>query len=278
MQTSVGATTRGPYTAVRPLLRVDRVSKTFSFGGRVTRAIEEISFDVREGGFVSLIGPSGCGKSTLLQVVAGLQSATSGQVWFQEQVVTTPPTGMIYVFQQYEKSILPWRTARQNITFGLERQRTLSSAERRRRAEEYIDLVGLQGFADHYPAQLSGGMQQRVAIARALICEPRVLLMDEPFSAVDALTRALLQELILALWQRTGVTILFVTHDVDEAVYLSERVIALRRAPSRVEDDVMIDLPYPRDQISTREDARFSTHRRQLLGKILPQEREVSLA
>jgi NitT/TauT family transport system ATP-binding protein len=278
MMTSPGADLAGSGAALRPLLRVEGVGKTFAFRGRETRAIDEISFEVPEHGFVSLIGPSGCGKSTLLQLVAGLQTATSGRIWFQDRLVNGPPAGMIYVFQQYEKSILPWRTVRQNIMFGLERQKQLTGAERLRRSEEYIELVGLQGFADHYPAQLSGGMQQRVAIARALICEPRVLLMDEPFSAVDALTRALLQELILSLWQRTGVTILFVTHDVEEAVYLSDRVIALRRAPSRIDDDVAIDLPYPRDQIATREDARFSKHRRYLLGKVLAHEREGGLA
>jgi NitT/TauT family transport system ATP-binding protein len=174
---------------------------------------------------------------------------------------------MIYVFQQYEKSIFPWRTIGENVALGLE-QSGVRRAERRRRVIDYLKLVGLEGIADHYPAQLSGGMQQRVAIARALVCEPEVLLMDEPFSAVDALTRATLQDLLLELWERIKLTVLFVTHDVEEAVYLSTHVTALTRAPARIDEAIEIDLPYPRSQITTRESARFLEYRHHLFGRL----------
>jgi NitT/TauT family transport system ATP-binding protein len=176
---------------------------------------------------------------------------------------------MIYVFQQYSKSIFPWRSVIQNVEFGLNSYKKLSAREARARCLEYIRLVGLDGYENYYPYQLSGGMQQRVCIARALICEPDVLLMDEPFSAVDALTRAILQELILKIWETIPVTILFVTHDVEEAVFLSNRIISL----TTIREDVAIDLPYPRDQIRTREDERFTAFRHRLFSSIFMQEK-----
>ena len=176
-----------------------------------------------------MIGPSGCGKSTLLKLIAGLETPSAGEVRFNGRCVDGPAKGMIYVFQQYTKSIFPWRTVIQNVEFGLSSHKRLGRKEARERCREYIRLVGLAGYEDYHPYQLSGGMQQRVCIARALICEPEVLLMDEPFSAVDAMTRAVLQELILKIWQTVPVTILFVTHDVEEAVFLSTRIISLTR-------------------------------------------------
>jgi NitT/TauT family transport system ATP-binding protein len=183
---------------------------------------------------------------------------------------------MIYVFQQYTKSILPWRTVIENVEFGLRAQRSVAFKEARARCREYIDLVGLQGYEDYYPYQLSGGMQQRVCIARALICEPDVLLMDEPFSAVDAMTRALLQELIMRIWQKLPITILFVTHDVDEAVFLSTRIISLGRAGAGISEDIAIDLPQPRDQIVSRADPRFTALRQTLFASIFVQEKSAA--
>jgi NitT/TauT family transport system ATP-binding protein len=176
------------------------------------------------------------------------------------------------VFQQYEKSILPWRTVAQNIAFGIEDRPDISRAECRERCARYIELVGLSGAQDRFPRQLSGGMQQRVAIARALVCEPDVLLMDEPFSAVDALTRASLQDLLLNVRERLGVTVLFVTHDVEEAVYLSTHVVALTRAPAHIDTAIDIELPFPRDQIATRESPAFIAYRHRLLSRILAQQ------
>src|SRR5262245_26167335 len=235
-------------------------------------AISRISLGVERERFVSLIGPSGCGKSTLLQIIAGLFAPSVGEVRLAGRRVVGPPFEVIYVFQQYTKSILPWKTVRQNVAFGLENRGELQRGQISERCAEYIRMVNLEGAEDRYPWQLSGGMQQRVAIARALACQPRVLLMDEPFSSVDALTRSGLQDLLLRLWTNLHLTIVFVTHDIDEAVYLSQRVVVLTRAPATVRNDVCIDLPYPRHQISTREDPRYLQYRRQLLREVFADE------
>jgi NitT/TauT family transport system ATP-binding protein len=182
---------------------------------------------------------------------------------------------MIYVFQQYTKSIFPWRTVIQNIEFGLSCRTKLPRAEAQEKCMEYVRLVGLEGYENHFPSQLSGGMQQRVVIARALICEPEVLLMDEPFSAVDAMTRAILQELLLKIWNTIPVTILFVTHDVDEAVFLSRRIVSLSRPPAFIREDVVIDLPYPRDPVTTRSNPRFADFHKRLFGSIFVQEKNI---
>jgi NitT/TauT family transport system ATP-binding protein len=225
-----------------------------------------------------VVGPSGCGKSTLLKLISGLEPPTHGEVIFNDRPIDGPATGLIYVFQQYAKSIFPWRTVIENVAFGLNSYDKIGRREARERCLDYIRMVGLQGYENYYPFQLSGGMQQRVCIARALICEPAVLLMDEPFSAVDALTRAILQELILKIWQTIPVTILFVTHDVDEAVFLSSRVLSLTRTPASITEDVRIDLPYPRDPIKSREDERFRALHRRLFSSIFMQEKGGELA
>jgi NitT/TauT family transport system ATP-binding protein len=186
--------------------------------------------------------------------------------------VEGPPPGALYVFQQYTRSLFPWKTVERNVAFGLENRETLSRAEVAARTREIIGLVKLTGFERHYPWQLSGGMQQRVAIARALACRPEMLLMDEPFSAVDALTRAGLQELLRGLWRELGLTVVFVTHDVDEGVYLSTRVVALTRAPGTVAADLTIDLPHPRDQIATRALPQYLDYRAQLLAQLFADE------
>jgi NitT/TauT family transport system ATP-binding protein len=253
-------------------LRVRGVRKVFAAAGGTTVALNGIDLDVARGSFVSIVGPSGCGKSTLLQIIAGLIDATSGAVFLDGQQVKAPPAAALYVFQQYTRSLFPWKTVERNVAFGLENREALSRGEIAARTRDIIGLVKLKGFERHYPWQLSGGMQQRVAIARALACRPEVLLMDEPFSAVDALTRAGLQELLRDLWRELGLTVIFVTHDVDEGVYLSTRVVALTRAPGAVAVDVAIDLPDPRDQIATRAMPHYLDYRGRLLAQLFADE------
>jgi NitT/TauT family transport system ATP-binding protein len=256
-----------------PIIEIKNLAKEFSVNGRTLTVFAGLSCRIGKGSFVSIVGPSGCGKSTLLKLMSGLDVPTRGTVVFNGRPVTGPAKGMIYVFQQYTKSIFPWRTVMQNVEFGLNAGKRLGRVEARDKCLEYIRLVGLEGYEHYHPFQLSGGMQQRVCIARALIGEPDVLLMDEPFSAVDAMTRAILQELILKIWETIPVTILFVTHDVEEAVFLSSRVLSLSRAPAAIREDLAIDLAYPRDQIKTPEDERFTALRQRLFSSIFLQEK-----
>jgi NitT/TauT family transport system ATP-binding protein len=256
----------------RPFLRVQGVSKIFAAAGGTTVALNDIELDVARGSFVSIVGPSGCGKSTLLQIIAGLIDATSGAVVLDDCKVEGPPPKALYVFQQYTRSLFPWKTVERNVAFGLENREMLSRTAITARTRDIIGLVKLTGFERHYPWQLSGGMQQRVAIARALACRPEVLLMDEPFSAVDALTRVGLQELLRSLWRELGLTVIFVTHDVDEGVYLSTRVVALTRAPGTVAVDLSIELPDPRDQIATRALCSYLDYRAKLLSQLFADE------
>jgi NitT/TauT family transport system ATP-binding protein len=193
-------------------------------------------------------------------------------VFLEGRKVERPPPNALYVFQQYTRSLFPWKTVERNVAFGLEQRVDLSREAIAARTRDLIGLVKLTGFERHYPWQLSGGMQQRVAIARALVCRPAVLLMDEPFSAVDALTRVGLQELVRSLWRELGLTVIFVTHDVDEGVYLSTRVVALSRAPAKVAMDLPIDLPQPRDQIATRALPQYLDYRSKLLAQLFADE------
>jgi NitT/TauT family transport system ATP-binding protein len=252
--------------------RIHGVRKSFDAPGGRTLALNGIDLEIEKGSFVSIIGPSGCGKSTLLQIMAGLTLPTSGEVTFCEQIVRGPPSDVVYVFQQYTRSLFPWKTVAHNIAFGLEVRGSLSRSAIESRTQEMINLVKLTGFERHYPWQLSGGMQQRVAIARALACRPAVLLMDEPFSAVDALTRAGLQELVRSLWHELNLTVVFVTHDVDEGIYLSTRVVALSRPPGTVGMDIPIDLPPKRDQIATRALPAYLLNRANLLSQLFAEE------
>lgn len=238
-----------------------------------TVALGGIRLDIERSSFVSIVGPSGCGKSTLLQIIAGLVSSSSGEVRLDGKRVVSPPPSVIYVFQHYTRSLFPWKTVEKNVAYGLQNRGSLSTRDITRRVEEYINLVKLNGFEKHYPWQLSGGMQQRVAIARALACRPDMLLMDEPFSAVDALTRVGLQELVLKLWRELKLTVLLVTHDTDEAVYLSTRVVALSAPPSQVAIDLPIDLPHPRQQIATREMPRYLEYRHRVLAQLFRDEK-----
>ncbi len=223
---------------------VEGVSKSFPDrdGGEV-EALRDVSLAVEEGEFITILGPSGCGKSTLLHIVAGLLSPTRGRVVFQEVGDGTPLTSVVF----QEHALFPWRTARENVSFGLEMRR-VPSAVRAARVGELLDLVGLQAFANRYPHQLSGGMRQRVAIARALAVDPALLLMDEPFSALDAQSRALMQLELMALWERARKSILYVTHQIQEAVLLGDRVLVMARGPGRILTTRQVDLPRPRDE------------------------------
>jgi NitT/TauT family transport system ATP-binding protein len=231
-------------------LRVDNLSKRFSAHGR--SAFERISFSVAKGDFVALIGPSGCGKSTLLHIAAGLSAPSGGNVRLKNEPVTRPRPDMMFVFQQYNKSIFPWKTVLDNVMLGIKYQPGIDRSTIEDICRRQLEQVGLAQYADYYPYQLSGGMQQRVAIARALARRPELLLMDEPFSALDAMMRVELQDLLLKLWHDLGLTILFVTHDLDEALYLAQRVIVLSASPGTVADVVDVPLPYPRNQVKTR--------------------------
>ena len=213
--------------------------------------IANVSFDVSAGEIVSIVGPSGCGKTTLLKTLAGLLKPTKGKVLFQSQPVQGVPAGLAMVFQEYSRSLLPWASVSGNVELPL-RYKDLDAPGRARLVSESLDAVGLAGYGDHYPWQLSGGMQQRVAIARALAYQPKLLLMDEPFASVDAQTRADLEDLVAAVRARFDITIVFITHDIDEAVYLSDRVIVLSKSPTTVLDRIATELPRPRDQIATK--------------------------
>jgi NitT/TauT family transport system ATP-binding protein len=252
---------------VTALLEVRRVRKVYDGHGRSVEAIGDLSFACAAGELVCIVGPSGAGKTTLLKCVAGLLAPTSGEVVLGDARVTGPPAGMAVVFQDYGRSLFPWLTALANVALPL-RSRKLARAEVRQRARAALAEVGLADVIAAYPWQLSGGMQQRVAIARAIAYEPKILVMDEPFAAVDAQARAELEDLTRGLWSRHGVTVLLVTHDIDEAVYLGQRVVILSASPTRVIEDLAIDLPAVRDQLSTRALPRFAELRAHVYRQI----------
>jgi NitT/TauT family transport system ATP-binding protein len=239
------------------MLVARHLAKAYGNGAAATLAIKDLSFEVGEREFICIVGPSGCGKTTLLKCVSGLLAPTSGEVLLDGRLVTAPPEQMALVFQEYGRSLFPWLRVDQNVRFPLRRKR-LARREADRLVMESLAAVGLSEFARHYPWQLSGGMQQRVAIARALAYQPQILVMDEPFASVDAQTRADLEDLLLSVWQRFGVTILFVTHDIDEAVYLGDRILILTPRPTVLDGIVAVDLPRPRDQVSTKELPEFA--------------------
>lgn len=238
------------------MLEAIRVSKRFEGSGKSTHAIADVSFSVSEADFGAFVGPSGCGKTTLLRCLAGLLPVSSGEIRLDGELLTSTPDCLGVVFQDYSRSLFPWLSVQRNVMLPLRRSGS-SRPERRAQALGALEEVGLGDFADHYPWQLSGGMQQRVAIARAIAGHPRLLLLDEPFASVDAQTRGELQDLILGIQRDRGMTAIFVTHDIDEAIYLSNRIYVLAPAPTKVIRAVEVDLPPERDQVTTKADPAF---------------------
>jgi NitT/TauT family transport system ATP-binding protein len=234
-----------------------------SFGSRAVLA--DVGFEVPAGQFLCIVGPSGCGKTTLLRVLAGLIAPSSGEVTVDGKAVRGPARSRAIVFQDYTKALLPWRTVAGNVALGLEAC-GVREPERSQRIESLLAKMGLGHCAGHYPAQLSGGMQQRVQIARALGQDPQLLLMDEPFGALDAITRQGLQDEVARIAAEQKTTVVFITHDLEEAIYLGDQVIVLASNPGRIAERITVDIPRPRSQLETREDQRFLAYRHRLFG------------
>jgi NitT/TauT family transport system ATP-binding protein len=258
-------TAAGPMTEI---LTAHHIAKGLGHGSGRTEIIGDLSLAARTGEFLSVVGPSGCGKTTLLFCLAGLYALDRGTVAFKGTAMVAPPAGISIVFQDYSRSLLPWKNNLENVVFGMRRLGDLGAGAKRQRARELLVSVGLTRFEHHYPWQVSGGMQQRVAIARALAAQPELLLLDEPLAAVDAQTRAELQDLLLDLAVRFRQTCVLVTHDVDEAVYVADRVVVLSPRPTQVLEDIRVPLTRPRDQLSTREDRVFLDIRHRVVSRI----------
>jgi ABC-type nitrate/sulfonate/bicarbonate transport system ATPase subunit len=257
-------------------LRIEGVTRTFPARGRTlpTLALQPTSLTVAPGEFVAILGPSGCGKSTLLRIVAGLDQPTGGTVALDGVPVTRPGPDRGMVFQSY--TLFPWLTVERSIRYGLE-ERGLPEAEQRAIAARFIDRVGLRGFENHWPRQLSGGMQQRCALARALANDPEILLLDEPFGALDHQTRELMQELLLEIWEADRKTVLFVTHDIDEAVFLANRVLVMSARPGRIKAEVAVPLPYPREW-TVKTTPEFGALKARLMAEIREEVRKAAIA
>jgi NitT/TauT family transport system ATP-binding protein len=253
--------------AAAPLLAVEGLRYTVGDVAPLT-ILQDISLTVREHEFVCIVGASGCGKTTLLRLLGGLLQPTQGAVTFRGKPVSGPDRALAIVFQDYAKALLPWRTVAGNVELALESRR-VPRAERPAIIHKLLEQVGLADRTEAFPGQLSGGMQQRLQIARCLAQAPQVLLMDEPFGALDAMTRQALQDEVARLCATSGVTVVFVTHDLEEAIYLGDRVIAMESRPGRIGEVVDVDLPRPRNQLTTREDSRFLALRHRLFG-LLP--------
>ena len=250
------------------MLDVLELGHTYGAGATAHKAIEEISFRVDQGEIVCIVGPSGCGKSTLLRTISGLLRPTRGEIKLHDKTVTGTPGDLAVVFQDYGRSLFPWLKVAGNVEFPLKNDRSLSKAQRKERVNEALSWVGLSGAVNKYPWQLSGGMQQRVSIARALAYRPALMLMDEPFASVDAQTRGDLEDLVLRVRDEHGMTILLVTHDIDESVYLADRVLVLSTAPTTIVETLKVELPRERDQITTRESEEF-VHLRGEVARLL---------
>jgi NitT/TauT family transport system ATP-binding protein len=249
------------------MLDVTGISHTYGSGAKSHTALGDITFSVEKGEIVCIVGPSGCGKSTLLRAVSGLLPPTEGESRFMGERITGVPRDLAFVFQEYSKSLFPWLTVRANVAFPL-KARGMSRKRRHEVVDEALGWVGLADAVEKYPWQLSGGMQQRVAIARALVCQPALLMMDEPFASVDAQTRAELEDLLLRVRREYDTTVLLVTHDIDESVYLSDRVLVLSKAPSTVVSTLTVPLGAERDQITTKETDDF-VHLRGEVARLL---------
>jgi len=245
-------------------LVIDQVGKVFNSKGGEMVALDRTSFKVKEGEFITILGPSGCGKSTILRIVAGLEEPSSGHVYLDGHEVKGPGPDRGMVFQSY--TLYPWLNVEDNIAFGLKLKGT-SQKQCKEVAQHYLDLIGLNGFEKHYPIQLSGGMKQRVAIARALANDPEILLMDEPFGALDAQTRSIMQEILLKAWEESKKTILFITHDVEESIFLADSVYVMTARPGRLKENITVNLPRPRDY-SIKNSSEFLNLKTQLLDLI----------
>lgn len=248
-------------TTENPKIAITNVSRIYDLGKEKFYALKDVSLEMGEAEFVTVVGPSGCGKSTMMNLLAGLDKPSIGTAMVDGKIVDGPSPDRGVIFQQY--ALFPWLTVRQNVEFGLKSKKDISKTERREIAQHFIDMVGLTQFADSLPKTLSGGMKQRCAIARAYAVNPSILLMDEPFGALDALTRVQLQSQLLDAWSQDKRTVMFITHDVDEAVFLANRVVIMAARPGRIYDIVPIDLPYPRD-----DDMRLSPEFAQLRNRI----------
>lgn len=242
-------------------LSVTGLTKQFGVNGKDIMVLEALDFTVEASGFLTILGPSGCGKSTLLRCIAGFEPLTSGVIRMAGRKVDRPGKDRMVVFQSFDQ-LFPWLTVIQNITFALRATRTVMDSKALATARSYLQLVGLSGYEDYFPHQISGGMKQRVAIARALSVRPRILLMDEPFGSLDALNRNLLQEELIRIWQNTGVTIIFVTHSIEEAILLSEKILVLKAAPGRIRALLTNAIPRPRSP----ETPEFTTLWKELHG------------
>ncbi|WP_324763320.1 ABC transporter ATP-binding protein [Sinorhizobium meliloti] len=261
-----------PDPASDPKISFQNVTRRFGEGESSVLALDRLSLDIGEGEFVTVVGPSGCGKSTAMNIAAGLTEVSDGRVLVDGKRVDGPGPERGVIFQQY--ALFPWLTVRQNVEFGL-RIKNMPAAERRRIADHFIDLVGLKDFADALPKTLSGGMKQRCAIARAYAVNPTILLMDEPFGALDALTRVNMQDQLLDTWSRERRTVIFITHDVDEAVYLANRVIVMAARPGRLHEIIPVDLPYPRNE-EIRLSPEFAQVRNRVWHAVYHQKPQVS--
>ena len=250
-------------TTKRALLCAERICKNYNKAGKEIPACGDISFSVNKGEFVCIVGPSGCGKTTLLKCICHLLTPTTGKIFMDEIEIKNSPKEMILIFQDYSRSLFPWRTVLKNVLFVLEKKH-LPKKERIEIARSALASVYLNGFENHYPWELSGGMQQRVAIARAIAFNPNIMLMDEPFASVDAQTRSDLEDAILEIWRQYSQTILLVTHDIEEAIYLADRVLVLSGRPSEIREEMRIDLERPRNQLKTKEEKQFIEYRRHI--------------
>ncbi len=248
-------------------LHVENLSKTYRGSAGAVEAVRSLTFDLHQGEFACLVGPSGSGKTTLLKMISGLLEPTGGVVALDGKRVQGPAKGLAVVFQEYARSLFPWMTVEANVELPL-KTAGLPKAERRARVLDALNAVSLGHAVKSYPWQLSGGMQQRVAIARAVASRPSVLLMDEPFAAVDAQTRGELEDLVRKVWREHDMTILFITHDIDESVYLGSRVLVLSSSPTIIQDDIVIDLPDERDQVGTRSLGRFAELRARVYEEV----------
>lgn len=248
---------------MRPILEIVNLKKIYENNKRRTLAIKDINFKVDKGKFLTIIGPSGCGKTTILMCISGLLKPSFGKIFLKSVPISSPQSSTTLLFQDYNKSLFYWKNIKENILFGLEKK-NLSLNKKLKLIKYLIKLVGLKDFEGYYPYELSGGMQQRVAIARALAYNPEILLMDEPFGSLDTQTRATLEDTLLKIWKKFSTTIIFVTHDIEEALYLSDRIIVLSHRPSRVMKVISTNLERPRNQLTTRESQKFIKYRHEI--------------